>query len=179
MSYIITTGYIICSGKLTPLGFAVFVKGKGHPKVYAAINKNVFCKSDFLLYHKLHETIQALQVSVNDQDNDIVTVGVSGAVAELKVESFGVVAENECFYNMFGEAAKLTLQVLCKGKVVKHVKMYGIVVASHEHRYAKLLKLEINYFEGMCTFERCNKRSPFMVLLNEIVSILDKSSVVS
>ena len=172
--------------KLTPCGFAVFLKEKGRPKVVAAINEYVFCKSDLLLHHELHDTIDALQVnmsqlSLDGQNDGITEVGVGGAVAELKVENFGVIAENECFYNMFGEAAKLTLQVLCRDKpqLVKYVNMYGIVVGAHDHKYAQLLKLEINFFEGTCTFKRCNKRVPFINLLNETISILDKSSVVS
>ena len=67
------------------------------------------------------------------------------AVAELKVKSNDndVTAESECFYNMFGEAVKLTLSLLCKGRIVQTVTMYGIVVSAHNHSYAQVLKLKL------------------------------------
>lgn len=76
----------------------------------------------------------------------------------MKVDNLDATAENEFFYNMFGEAAKLTLRVLCKGKLVQLVTIYGIVVAPHEHNHAQLLKLTMNFNPGVCTFNRCRKR---------------------
>ena len=75
------------------------------------------------------------------------------------------------FFLMCGEAAKLAVSVLCKGNLVKSITIYGIVVAVHNHREAQLLKLKINNYESACIFERCRKRVPFQVLINEIVNI--------
>lgn len=77
-------------------------------------------------------------------------------MGELKVDECDAKAENECFYNMYGKAIKLATNVLSKGKVVKLVTMYGIVVAVHNHE-AQLLKLKIDFFEGTSTFERCRR----------------------
>ena len=72
-------------------------------------------------------------------------------------------AENECFYNMFGDALKLTSKVLCIGKLVKMVVMYGILVALHDYNHALLLKLK---FENTCTFERSRKSAPLFCCTN-------------
>ena len=40
-------------------------------------------------------------------------------VAELKVSSINTAAENECYYNMFAEAIKLTMKILAAGRLVK------------------------------------------------------------
>ena len=116
-------------------------------------------------------TLESLRL---DDQNDLPdNINIKAGVAELKVNLDDIAnGENECFLNMCGEAAKLVSSVLCKGTLVKNVTIYGIVVAAHNHRQAQLLKLKINYFESTCIFERCRRRAPFQVLINEIVSIL-------
>ena len=54
-------------------------------------------------------------------------------VGELKVENINVAAENECFYNMFNEAARLALKILSSGKLT----VYSITVAAHQHEFAR------------------------------------------
>jgi len=46
---------------------------------------------------------------------------------------------------MFGEAVKLTLKSLASGKVIRSTTVYGIVAAAHNHEFALLLKLKINF----------------------------------
>ena len=113
-----------------------------------------------------------MQLSLEEIEGCVNGTGVKCGVAELKVEDIDFAAENELFYNMFREAAKLMSKVLCKGRVVKYATIYGILVAVQKHRRAILLKLKINYFEGVCTFERCRSYIPFEHLINEVVSIL-------
>ena len=66
----------------------------------------------------------------------------------------------------------MTSGVLYKGKAVCVVTMYGILVASHQHTEAQLLKLTIDFNAGVCTFARCRKRTPFVTLMNKVVIIL-------
>ena len=111
---------------LCALGFAVYYRGKNCAKPAAVINEYMYCKSDLLVYHEHHveglvETnvhcahISLCHLSLDEQDEDD-QYSIKGAVTELKVKSndIDVTVENECFYNMFDEAAKLTLNLLCK-----------------------------------------------------------------
>ena len=63
--------------------------------------------------------ISLCHLSLDEQDKDD-QYSIKGTVTELKVKSndIDVTAKNECFYNMFGEATKLTL--VCYVKVECH-----------------------------------------------------------
>ena len=171
----------LVSEKLCDVGFAVFTRDKDCPKAPAPVNEYIYCKSDLLLYHEQHVecNIQAAhvllsQLSIEDESNSgINECQLKGGVTELKVDKLDASAENETFYNMFGEAAKLTSRVLCKGKRVQLVTIYGILVSAHKHHQARLLKLKVDFIAGVCLFERCRKHAPFFVLLNEVISLLE------
>ena len=105
----------------------------------------------------MHITVESLNLD-NQSDLSVHNINLKAGMAELKVESINPSAENECFFNMFGEAAKLFSSVLCKGKLVHNVIIYGIVVATHKHQYAQLLKLKIYFLRAP---ERCRKPAPF------------------
>ena len=110
--------------RLCMLGFSVFHRDKNCPKAPAPINEYIYCKSDILFYHEKFESPMAIEVGQvlfsrlsldepNDLDNPTF-VDCKGGVAELKVNDIDASAENECFYNMFGEAAKMTSSALWK-----------------------------------------------------------------
>ena len=89
---------------------------------------------------------------------------------KVKVQSIDTKVENECFYNMFGEAIKLTLKSLAAGNMVVKATVYGIVVATHEYQYARLLNLEINL---CCTFYRSPGTTNFTNLFNNVINVLN------
>lgn len=170
--------YELLVEKLTPLQFAVFHKDKNCIKPVAPISEYIYCKSDILLYHESDVemgSIKAVQVamsqlSINEEDE--ITYRLQGCISELKVCSCDTAAENECYMNMFGEEVKLTANALCKGKIVTTVCMFGILVAAHKHQRALLLKLNIDYTLDQCTFMKSRICSPFVGLLNDVLSIL-------
>ena len=93
--------------------------------------------------------------------------------ASLKVCSCDTAAENECYMNMFGEAVKLTVNALCKGKIVTTVCMFGILVAAHKHQ---CVLLNIDYMLGQCTFKKSRICSPFVGLLNDVLILVNKDN---
>ena len=167
----------LVSDRLCNSGFAVFTQNKDCPKSPALVNEYVTSKSDLLFYQEKYvkSNFQAVHISLSQLSvDDIDECQLKAGVAEVKVHQLSASAENELFYNMFGEGAKLTTTVLCKGKRVELVTIYGILVQVHQHNKAKLFKLKIDFMAGICTFERCRKMVPFFVLFNEIVSILEQ-----
>ena len=54
------------------------------------------------------------------------TFDIKGSVAEFKVDDCDTAAENECIYNVWRRA-------LSKGRIIKTVYMYGILVPVHNH----------------------------------------------
>ena len=177
--------YNLLMKKLYHHDFVIHERNKGCPLPPVPINEYIHCKSDILIYHEtnveckvaleaLHITVETLHLDNHDSPSDLSVddINLKAGVAELKVDNITSSAENECFFNMFGEAAKLVSSVLCKGKIVHNVIIYGIVVATHKHQYAQLLRLKINFFESTCVFERCRKPAPFQLLINQVITIL-------
>ena len=103
----------------------------------------------------LEISVSELNISETERVNE---TNLKAGVAELKVGAVDA-TENELFYNMFGEAAKLASKVLCKGKMVRCITIYGIAVAVHKNRCAQLLKLILKEFvpfkdvDDMCHFK--------------------------
>ena len=176
--------YVLLKEKLKDFGFAIFTKDKRCRKASVPISEYIDCKSDLLVYHEQfveQESIQALRVQVSQMtlesnDEDVVQsfTNIKAGMAELKVNNLDVKAENECIFNMFGEATKLTENVLSTGKIVRSVCIYGILVNAHQHQESLLLKLKMNYFEQNCTFERSRQSKPFVMVLNQVLSILEQ-----
>lgn len=108
------------------------------------MNEYVSSQPDLLLYHsqRFLQAVAALSIPVTYPCIDILCasestlevdqVQVIGMASELKVEDTQEDAVNECFYNMFGQGANLAMKAICKGRLVKEVTMYGIVVAAHK-----------------------------------------------
>lgn len=164
--------------KLSPNGFCIITKNPEEP--VAAANEYIFSKSDLLVYHptKCIKHVQALHVAIakNDvlmQRYNINKYDVIQLVGELKVERINTTAENECYYNMFNEAARLALKTLSSGKLIKNITVYGIIVAVHQHEFARLLILKIDLDQCLCKFERCPTLFPFTILFNRVINILE------
>ena len=114
------------------------------------------------------ESIQAVQVTMTKatRDEEIETsmeqlqlcdLGSTfdiGSIAELKVDNCDTAAENEYIYIIFGKGMKLTANALSKGRIVKTVYMYGILVPVHNHQEGLLFRVRMNFFERKCIFER-------------------------
>jgi len=164
--------YMLMTDKLKPLGFAIFQRDKAYLKSPAPFCEYIYCKSDILLYNpNFSESPVAVNIRFNSMDEDTTS---EAELTELKVEkpdSFDA-AINETFYNMFGEAVKLIVNTLCKGRLVQTATIYGILVFVHEHKQAHLLKLTINFKDMKCVFEQSAVASSFVHLLNSIISVL-------
>ena len=109
-----------------------------------------------------------MTLDINDEDVQNVT-NIKAGLAELKVHDLDVKAENESIFNMFGEATRLTKNVLSTGKIVHSACMYGILMNAHQHQEPLLLKLKMNYFEQNYTFERSRQSKPFVMVLNKVL----------
>lgn len=163
--------------KLSPNGFCILAKNQEEP--IAAANEYIFSQSDLLVYHpkKCIKHVQALHVAFAKQDvlmqhYEINKYNVTQLVGELKVEKISASAENECYYNMFNKAARLALKILSSGKLIENITVYGIMVAAHQHEFARLLTLKIDLNGGVCKFERCPTLIPFTILFNSVINIL-------
>ena len=179
--------YQLARDNLVPLGFVVSREFGDKPLV----NNNEFLggRNDLLIYHpgKCEAVIEILHIGVkpsSEVPSDVLTLDSNAAtirkcniyqgVAELKVSSINPAAENECYYNMFAEAIKLTMKILAAGKLVKKAVVYGIVVATHQHQHAQLLKLTIEFEVRKCTFYKSATTADFSKLLNIVIQTLDK-----
>ena len=179
--------YTLARDNLVPLGFVVSRESGDKPLV----NSNEFLggRKDLLIYHpgKCEAVIEILHIGVkpsSEVPSDVLTLDSNTAtirkcniyqgVAELKVSSINPAAENECYYNMFAEAIKLTMKILAAGKLVKKAVVYGIVVATHQHQHAQLLKLTIEFEVRKCTFYKSATTADFSKLLNIVIQTLDK-----
>ena len=179
--------YQLARDNLVPLGFVVSREFGDKPLV----NSNEFLggRNDLLIYHpgKCEAVIEILHIGVkpsSEVPSDVLTLDSNAAtirkcniyqgVAELKVSSINPAAENECYYNMFAEAIKLTMKILAAGKLVKKAVVYGIVVATHQHQHAQLLKLTIEFEVRKCTFYKSATTADFSKLLNIVIQTLDK-----
>ena len=109
--------------KLNQHDFVIYERNKDCPEPPAPINEYIYCRNDILLYHEssveFHlESLEALHVSLEslsiDNQNDLPVndIDLKAGVTELKVKGIDASAENECYFNMFGEAAKLVASVL-------------------------------------------------------------------
>ena len=142
-------------------------------------------RKDLLIYHpgRCEAVIEVLHIGVRPtpsdallDDSNTATIrkcNIYQGVAELKVASINTAAENECYYNMFAEVIKLTMKVLAAGRIVKKAIVYGIVVATHQHQHAQLLKLTIDFEVRTCTFYKSATTADFSKLLNFVIQILD------
>ena len=174
--------YEVTKAQLTPLGFVVNHENTGKP--IAPTNEYIFGRRDLIVYHptKCERHVEALHVGIVPADilcadKNYYTIHkheLWQGVAELKVKSVDSKAENETFYNMFAEAIKLTMKSLLGGHIIVKATVYGIVVATHEHEYATLLKVELNFEEARCLFYKCPDSADFATLLNKVISILDR-----
>ena len=163
---------------MSPNGFCVVAKNSEEP--VAAANEYIFSRSDLLIYHpaKCIKCVQVLHVAIAKKDvlvqhYKIDEYDTMQLVGELKVESINTAAENECYYNMFNEAARLALKILPSGKLIRKLTVYGITVAAHQHDFARLLTVKIDLDQQVCKFERCPVLYPFTILFNKIIKIMD------
>lgn len=97
---------------------------------------------------------------------------MTGMVAELKIGEADNAAVLECFRNMSATGATIALQHLVDGYVVDRVVVYSIVVGITTLKQAQLLKLEMDFKEGNCSFALCSRRFEFDLILNVVVSYL-------
>lgn len=95
-----------------------------------------------------------------------------GMVAEMKIDDSSNTPIWECFRNMSAVAAKLALEVLTSGTLVDTVKVYGIVAAVTDLKHTRLIKLDLDFKSGKCTFMKCRKEFDLDILLNIVVSSL-------
>ena len=163
---------------LAPSGYSVTHQKNANP--IAMANEYIMCKTDLVVYHpsNCNRNVKLLHICIQrdtleDMGCQLDFCNISVLVAELKVASADTKAENECFYNMFGEAVKLILKTLQRGKLIVKVTVYEITVATHRHRFARLQSLEIDLENSTCVFKQSGSTAPFHLLLNRIISILD------
>ena len=121
--------YILTRDKLVPLGFVVDREFGDKPIVNS--NELLGGRKDLLIYHpgRCEAVIEVLHIGVRPTPSDVLLddsntatirkCNIYQGVAELKVASINTAAENECYYNMFAEAIKLTMKVLAVGRIVK------------------------------------------------------------
>ena len=96
-----------------------------------------------------------------EEDNKTFSVGmveITGCIAVLILK---ILAENECFNNMFSKGSGLGVKVLKSGTLLNIIKMYRIVVAAYKPKEARLLYLEINFESSRCIFKRCQHHYNF------------------
>ena len=169
--------YQLTKGALSPLGFAVYHENSGC--TIAPASEFIFGRRDLVIYNpsKCTKIVQALHIGFFPLDdvNTICKYELVQGVAELKVDKLDLQAENECFYNMFGEAIKLTLKFLAGGFLITTTNVYGILVAAHDKDYAVLLKLELKFEESSCKFYKCAESESFVNLFNSVIAILDQN----
>ena len=172
--------YELTKAELTPLGFVVNHEYTGKP--IAPTNEYIFGKRDLVIYHamKSEKKIEALHVgiapfdilSAEESHYTVNSFELLQGLAELKVKAVDAKAENEAFYNMFAEVIKLMMKSLAAGNIITKATVFGIVVATHEHQYATLLKIEFNFDDGCCFFYKCPDSTDFANLFNGIIGIL-------
>ena len=97
---------------------------------------------------------------------------ISGQVFEVKVKQLNQAAINQCFYNMFGRGTRLATMVLCMGKLVNKVIMYGLVSAMEDRSSVKILQLEINFITSECHFRMLTGKYGFEEGLNMLLNKL-------
>ena len=163
--------------KLAPLGFSVTHQKVGDTTSLA--NEYINCKSDLVVYNpsKCFDAIKVLHILIKTNENFqtlavLSHCDVGALVSEIKVGAIDEKANNECFFNMFGELVKILLKVLSSGRLIRKVKVFGIAVAAHDHQLAQLLILEIDMDLNTCVFKRGASKAPFTELLNKIISVL-------
>ena len=164
--------------RLSLLGYCVIAKNPEVP--IAPANEYIFSKSDLLIYHpvKILKQVQAIHVSIVKNDvllhqHNACKYDLVHSVTELKVKGITMAGENECFYNMFSEAVKLALKMLTTGKLIRKITVYGITMAAHQHEFARLLTLIMDFDTCTCKFNRCATLEPFTFLLNQTINILE------
>ena len=136
---------------LSPCGFVA----NSQAKAVAPVNEYVRSKGDITIYHseKFVSNRSALHLEVqhaNHDDNEMDEVDLKGFVTEVKVKKTTDSTENECFYNMFGQAINLAMKEICGGHLVQLINMYGIVVGIQEPNKARPLHLIINFQSNQC-----------------------------
>jgi len=172
---------------LDPFGFVVDTQAK-EIKPIAPVNEYTSSQPDLLIYHSENfaKTFRSVYVEPVYPHIDILCtsstkqtlneVDVSGFTAELKVDKLHDKAENECFYNMFGQSTNLAMMAITSGKVVTKLSMYGIVVAVEKPNEARLLQLVMDFEENQCRFMRSHQHHNFTMLLNLVLEELSKDT---
>ena len=141
-------------------------------------------KADGVIYHSdalfqdvTHVRAMAIVVHDNssesdvdiDSIDDIVRVETNGYAFEMKSNKVNEAAVNECMYNMFGTATRLVTWALQLGKVVEKSTMYGVVAAMGKPDTAFVLKLCINFNNGVCDYKISNETYKFTDAVNAIL----------
>ena len=93
-----------------------------------------------------------------------------GMVAELKISDKTSYPVWECFHNMSGVGACITLKALSYGVLVQQVIIYGVVTTTEESNKARLIQLHMDFERGTCFFKQCDGCFPLDILLNAILS---------
>ena len=168
------------SSKLDEKGFVFDTQGK-LIKAIGPVNEYVNSLPDVLIYHGkgYMKTINALTLQVEYPHYDILCdnkvnmegeeVELIAMAGELKVPCVGDNAINECFYNMFGQGVNLAMKSLSSGNIVKHIVMYGIVVAVHLPEKAKLLQIIMDFESNTSQFKLVAQDYDFTMLLNTVL----------
>jgi len=147
-------------------------------KAIGPVNEYVNSLPDVLIYHGkgYMKTINALTLQVEYPHYDILCdnklnmeVELIAMAGELKVPCVGDNAINECFYNMFGQGVNLAMKSLSSGNIVKHIVMYGIVVAVHLPEKAKLLQIIMDFESNTSQFKLVAQDYDFTMLLNTVL----------
>ena len=77
----------------------------------------------------------------------------------MKVDKLDACDENETFYTMFGEAAKLRKACSVSDNI------WHISVFAHEHHQARLLKLKVYFTAGVCFLKDAENLHHFLFCL--------------
>ena len=120
------------------------------------------CQPDCVIYHNksvqktkiLAVTVQT-DISESDSDSnvnieDLVLTNSMGCTVEVKSGSVSNAAINECYFNIFGCASRLSTIQLQMGNIVQAVNIYGVVVSMEDPSHAVLLSLSMNFGNGSC-----------------------------
>ena len=89
---------------------------------------------------------------------EIEKVATNGCTFEMKTDSVSQAAINECIYNMFGASTRLVTWAVEMGKVVEKVCMYGVVAAMSSPDEAVVLKLSMDFKDGVCNYMVSNEK---------------------
>ena len=106
----------------------------------------------------------------------ILEVETNGCTLEMKAESLDEAAINECVYNMFGTATRLSVWALQMGKLVQKAHVYGVVAAMKKPSEVRLLKICVDFTQNFRDVKICNQTYNFRDGVNMILHKLNQRS---